>query len=51
MDMGKLNNSFLMCFTETHLKKNIIDNEFINQDWNIIGADSIRRMHGGVALY
>ena len=51
MDIGNMNKAFMMCLTETHLKKKINDNELINPEWNIIRADRTRRMNGGVAIY
>lgn len=51
-DLSKQNNAFLLCFTESHLRKNILDAEIHIERFELIRADRLEgRKKGGVAAY
>ena len=49
-DMAIDSNAFMICLTETHLKKSINNSEITNRFWSIIRADRINRICGGAAV-
>ena len=48
-DIAKIKNSPVINLTETHLCKEILDNELIENDWCIQRCDRSKRKGGGVA--
>ena len=51
-DISKENNAPLICLTESHLRKGILDAEVEIKEYKIIRADRIeRKKTGGVAIY
>ena len=49
-DLAVDNNAFLICLTETHLKKNILNSEITNKYWSILRADRTDTLCGGAAI-
>ena len=49
-DLADLHDSFMICLTETHLNKNILDLEIVKEGWTIFRTDRRNRLCGGTAI-